>query len=163
MIEPTISLENAVTTLKSRMQKFSNALGQCEQLWNGELAFSHITLDDSCRAHILNQFWYSFAHAILAEDKGIVFNIEQFQRYITIDERVIVRFKLLDDNLRASNYPTNHALDWQQQIPLNGIPTIARLHYGYRMDVTGTKVKDAFITLPRGAINDWVWQTSGNL
>jgi len=118
-------------------------------------------IDRSARAHILNQYWYEYARQIFEGDRGVVFSNDQLQRYMVIDERVVLRFKLLDVYLRPSNYPTDHSLGWNRQIPLDGLPTCARLHYGYRMDVTGTSVKDAFIILPRGRFNEWVWQTSG--
>lgn len=161
MFEPIISLENARAVLFSRMQGFSDALGQCQKVWNNQLAFTQRTLSSSARAHVLNDYWYYYASAIFAGDSSVVFSTEQRQRHIVIDERVIMRFKLLDGRLCSSNYPTDHALDWNRQMPLKGLPTVARLCFGYRMDITGTNVKDAFVTLPRTTINEWVWQTSG--
>lgn len=162
MFEPSIiSLESARAALKSRIQGLTDALSKCEKIWNEGYAFAQMTLDGSARAHVINQHWYAAARTIFADDEGVVFLTEQLQRYLVIDEKIILRFKLFDGQLSAHNYPTEHALDWQRQLPLEGLPPIARLHYGYRMDVTGTRVKDAFITLPRGSMNEWVWQTSG--
>jgi hypothetical protein len=143
------------------MQGFTDALSQCQKLWNKEYAFAQMTLDGSARAHVLNQHWYAYARVIFAGDSGVVFSREQFQRYLVIDEKIILRFKLLDGQLCVRNYPTEHAVDWRLQIPLQGLPPCIRLHYGYRMDITGTKVRDAFIILPLGEHNEWVWQTSG--
>ncbi len=156
-----ISLESARKVLQPRMQALTDALSQCEKLWNNELAFTQRTLDESARAHVLNQYWYAYARAIFAADNGVVVSKNQLQRYVVIDEQIIIRFKFLDRNLCASNYPTDRAINWSLQMPLEGYPLLARLHYGYRMDITGTRVKDAFVTLPYGTINEWVWQTSG--
>ena len=161
MFEPLISLENARAALHSRMQGFTDALVECQKIWNKEFAFAQMTLDSSARAHVLNQYWYAFARNIFSGDTGVVFSMEQLQRYVVVDERVIIRFKLLDGKLCTRNYPTAHAVDWRLQIPLEGLQPCARLHYGYRMDITGTKVRDAFVTLPQGSFNEWVWQTSG--
>lgn len=162
MFEPIVSLENARAALSSRMQGFTDALSQCQKEWNNKLASAQMVLDGSARAHLWNQYWYYYARSIFNEDNGVRFFIDQLQRYIVVDERVIMRFKLFDEHLCARNYPTDHAVDWKLQIPLEGLPPCARLHYGYRMDITGTKVKDAFITLPKGSsFNEWVWQTSG--
>lgn len=162
MFEPSIlTLQDARLALSSRMQGFTDALSQCQKIWNEKYDFAQRTLDDSARAHIINQHWYDFARKIFADDIGAVFLKDQLQQYIVVDEKVIIRFKLLNNQLRVSNYPTNHTEDWKLQIPMPGIPLCARLHYGYRMDITGTKIKDAFIILPQGSINEWVWQTSG--
>jgi hypothetical protein len=143
------------------MQGFTDALSECEKIWNEKYGFAQMTLDGSARAHLINQHWYAFARNIFKEDSGVVFSTDQLQRYVVVDEKVIIRFKLFDGRLCARNYPTEHSVDWSSQIPLQGLPPCARLHYGYRMDITGTKIKDAFITLPQGSINEWVWQTSG--
>ncbi len=165
MFEPIMSLETARAILASRMQGLTDALSQCQETWNNSnqgYAFAQMILDGSARAHVINQHWYANARTIFAGDSGVLFSREQFQRYLVFDEKVILRFKLLDNNLHASNYPTDHAIDWLQQIPLPDIPPCARVHYGYRMDVTGTRVKDAFIILPQSKLdNAWVWQTSG--
>jgi hypothetical protein len=143
------------------MQIFTNALSKCQDLWNNELACTQMVLDSSARAHIINQYWYFYARQMFEGDICVAFSKDQYQRYLIIDEKVILRFKLLDTQLLPRNYPTEHALDWQYQEPLEGILPCARLHYGYRMDITGTNIKDAFIILPQGKINEWVWQTSG--
>lgn len=41
---------------------------------------------------------------------------------------------------------------------------MSRLHFGYRLDVTGSVITNAFITLPNGdrlTVNNWVWQVYG--
>jgi len=157
----SMSLETARSILISRMQCLTDALSQCQNIWNTKYAFAQMTLDESARAHNINQHWYAFAREIFEGDDGVKFHKDQLQRYLVIDEKVIIRFKLFDKHLLARNYPTDHANDWKFQYPLRGIPQVARLNYGYRMDITGTEVKDAFITLPLGNHNEWVWQTSG--
>ena len=162
MFEPSIMpLEAARPILTSRMQGFTDALNRCQKIWNANYGFAQMTLDESARAQIINQHWYDYARAIFDGDDGVKFVKNQSQRYVVVDEKVIIRFKLFDRRLGTRNYPTAHALNWISQVPLDGMPPCARLHYGYRMDITGTRVKDAFITLPRGTYNEWVWQTSG--
>lgn len=169
-----MSLEEAQDILRPRMQSFTDALAHCQKIWNAGrdgavpqqgyeqgYAFAHMSLDASARATILNQEWYTYANKTLSGDRGVVFAKDQLQRFIIIDERLIVRFKLLDRDLCSRNYPTDRAQGWELQLPLDGIPPVARLTYGYRLDLTGVEVKDAFVTHPRGDINEWVWQTSG--
>ena len=162
MIEPSnLSLQDARLLLSSRMQGFTDALNECQKIWNEKYAFAQMTLDDSARANIINQHWYAFTRIKFGNDAGIVFSKDQSQRYIVVDEKAIIRFKLFNNQLHTSNYPTNHQQDWKLQIPMPGLPPCARLNYGYRMDITGIKIRDAFVILPQGSINEWVWQTSG--
>jgi hypothetical protein len=71
---------------------------------------------------------------------------------------------LLDDFLESSNYPTEQALDFVRQDPIPELP-FDRLHFGYRLDITGLVLKDAFVALPtgvKGSFNAWVWQVLGD-
>lgn len=162
MLEPSIMpLEVARTILQPRMPGFTEALNECKKTWNNEFAPAQRVLDGSARAHVLNQYWYAFTREIFNGDNSIRFLNDQLQRYLVIDEKIILRFKYLDGHLLPKNYPTDHALDWNKQIALEGLPPCVRLHYGYRMDIAGVKIKDAFIILPIGNQNEWIWQTSG--
>ncbi len=161
MFEPIVSHEAARSILSSRVQQLTDALGYCQRIWNKEYAFAQMVLDGSARAHLINQHWYAKAMEIFKDDNGVIFGKDQFQRYLIFDEQIILRFKLLDDNLNTSNYPTEHALAWGKQMSLPGLLPCGRLHYGYRFDITGTKIRDAFIILPDHGHNEWIWQTSG--
>ncbi|KKL19394.1 hypothetical protein LCGC14_2465880, partial [marine sediment metagenome] len=55
-------------------------------------------------------------------DAGVIAGIEQRQRFLAIDERILLRFELLDDNFESKNYPTKRATLFRLQIPLMGLP-----------------------------------------
>jgi hypothetical protein len=160
-----ISLPEAQDVLRPRVPPLARSLASAHATWLQDLAPLHVALSASARAKIINDLFYFNAGQNLSGDKGAVFGENQLQRFIVFEERLVVRFKLLDNNLQARNYPTERAKGWVQQLPLEGIPPCERLHFGYRLDLTGTIVRDAFITLPNGmgaVPNDWVWQVWGN-
>jgi hypothetical protein len=157
-----ITLEETRPIVAPRMEFFAKALARTIKAWNEDYVPAQMILDTTARAIILNQVWYHYASEELAGDTGVIRERNQNQRYFIIDERVIVRFKLLDNNFRARNYPTERAMDWVRQLPLMGLPRCERLHLGYRLDLTGNAIKDAFLTLPNGISNDWVWQIWGD-
>lgn len=165
MKEFRIALPEAQELLRPRVPELTKSLAGAFTTWQQDLAPHHVALSSTARAKIINDYFYFNAAQNLSRDKGAVFHENQLQRFIVFDERVVLRFKLLDNNLEARNYPTERAKGWVQQLPLEGIPPCERLHFGYRLDLTGTIIKDAFITFPNGTLavpNDWVWQVWGN-
>ena len=157
-----IDLEHAKSVLSPRMRAFTGALANSVNVWNSRFGGSQIVLDSTARAVVLNQYWYYFARSALANDLGVTLLTEQGQRYFVVDEEVILRFKLVDQNLKSKNFPTRRAKAWNLQLPLNGIPKWDRLEFGYRLDLTGTVVLDAFVILRVGHHFLWVWQVLGD-
>ncbi len=84
------------------------------------------------------------------------------ESYFVIDDCFALRFKHLDRNLMSMNYPTKRARDWNRQLRLPGLPPWDRLEFGYRMDITGTAIQDAFILLRKGGVFLWIWQVMGD-
>lgn len=137
-----------------------SALDDALREWNDAPAVFHAAMDASVKANILNKFIYFYAATKL---DGVVFGEDQLQRYIRFGDLVVIRVKLFDEGLRSRNYQTRRARQWVRREPLPGFP-VDRLHLGYRLDATGSVLKDAFITLPSGDQfnpNKWVWQIVG--
>jgi hypothetical protein len=165
MNELRISLPEAQDVLRPRVLLLNKSFADAFSTWLEDYAPHHMVLSTTARARIINDHFYFNAAQNLSRDKGTVFRENQLQRFIVFDERLVLRFKLFDNNLQARNYPTERAKGWVQQLPLKDMPPCERLHFGYRLDLTGTVVRDAFITLPTGTLavpNDWVWQIWGN-
>ena len=121
-----------------------------------------MVLDRSARAMIINQYWYSFANLALGDDPGVMSGIDQLQRFLVIDERIILRFKLIDRNFDSRNYPTKRATQLRLQFPFKGLRESEWLEFGYRLDLTGTVIQDAFVLLRVGTRIMWLWQIGGN-
>jgi hypothetical protein len=157
-----ISLPEAQPILRSHLPALARSMAQAVRTLNDLPNPSPMALDATGQATFLSQHFYYFASVNMDGDPRIRFRKDQLQRYIVVDERLILRFKKFDVNLRARNYPTEHARHWVTQIPLKGLPEVERLELGYRPDLTGTAIQYAFIILPHGEINEWVWQIWGD-
>ena len=120
-----------------------------------------LALNDSARAHVINCTWYELVTTGAIGLPGVVRGNNQNQEFFVIEEAVLVRHKLFDNNLTARNYPTRRAMRWVYPYPLEGIPPIGRVQLGYRLDPTGILLRDAFLVLPYGDRNLWVWQVWG--
>lgn len=67
--------------------------------------------------------------------------------FVEINERILLRFKKLDETKHAKNYPTKFVRDYEQDRDLPGIPPRAhRLTLGYRLNLLQTEVLDVLIT-----------------
>ena len=142
------------------VQGLRSALRDALDEWNRAPVTFHVAMDASARATILNKFTYHYAAMNL---QNVVFGEDQLQRYMRFGDLVVIRVKLFDEGLRSRNYPTRRAKQWVRREPLPGFP-VDRLHFGYRLDATGSVLRDAFITRPTGAQwhpNEWVWQIMG--
>ncbi len=160
-----ISLPESQDVLRPRMPQLVTAFGKAWQTWREDCKHLHLILDESARAIIVNQSFYSHAQQLLSDDPGVAFLVDSLQRYMVFDETVILRFKRLGAGLESHNYPTRRARRWVQQAALATLPKIGRLEFGYTLDVTGAVVTGAFVTLPNGvvtAVNDWIWQVLGS-
>lgn len=161
---PDITLERAREILILYAPDFVGSLKAVLKDWNEGLGQFQVAMDASTRAHIHNQLFYHHFGLRIATVSQIRFGKDQQQRYLIVNDQVLLRAKLLDRRLRASNFQTVHTTEWSQQAHLPEIPPVPRLNFGYRLDLTGTAIKDAFITMPNGdphAVNDWVWQLYG--
>lgn len=163
MINKYITLPKAQSLLQpDRVPAFVRALKNSMHVWNTTLSQSQLVLSSSTRAGVINDYWYYFANQQLGGKAGISVQQEQLQRFLVVDDQLIVRFKLVDQNLRSRNYPTSMSKNWNNQLPLKGIPSLSRCEFGYRLTLTGTAIEDAFLLLRSGEKLLWVWQVFGS-
>ena len=163
MINKYITLPKAQSLLNPHwVPAFVRALRNSLHVWNTTLSQSQLVLSKSTRASIINDYWYYFTNQQLGGKAGISVQEERYQRFLVIDDQLIVRFKLVDRNLRSKNYPTPASKDWNNQLPLQGIPSLSRCELGYRLTLTGTAIEDAFLLLRSGEKLLWVWQVFGS-
>jgi hypothetical protein len=70
---------------------------------------------------------------------------------LEIDQKILLRFKKLDDDSLPSNYPTVRARDYDMGEDLPGIPSSPqRLTLGYRLNQLQTEIKDVLISNSMG-------------
>lgn len=70
---------------------------------------------------------------------------------LILDQRLLIRFKKLDDSLRAKNVHTDsQRLDYYQMwLPGMEEPVLTKLTFGYRLNETKTSIAGAYITCPK--------------
>ena len=144
-----------------RIRILIGALKSSVGIWNGRFSASQMSLDATARAIIINQEWYYLAKNSLVNDPGFRFVMDHGRRFFVFDDRLVIWHKLVNRQLLPSNIPTRRSLAWNQQQPLPGIPNCDRILFGYRMDLTGTVIKDAFCIFHVGKRIQWVWQLLG--
>ena len=121
-------------------------------------------LDSIAAANFIASRWYSQIQSRLRGQRGMVFDKLQGQKFLCIDERVIVRFKRLSDNLETKNILTPQQLLWNRQLGLLGLPPIPRLVCGYQFNRFAMLPKAIYIALPTGLadpVNEWEWCLRG--
>ena len=70
--------------------------------------------------------------------------------------RIALRFKKLDDDLRASNIPTQQSIEFcSQELYLPGIKKVTYLQAGYTLNRTQTGLSGAYVACPDGIGNHW--------
>lgn len=159
-----ISLEATREILdQPRIYGFAESLQAAVNVWRAE--HRGPAIQPATRASIIaDHFYWNMTTLSLAAQPGITTGTVRGQRFISIDERVLLRCKSVRRGLESSNYQTHQARDFVRQHSISGFPELDRLHLAYRLDITGLFLKDAFITLPVGnrhRFNDWVWQIWG--
>ena len=142
------------------MVRLTGEVKNSVNFWN--LRCADYLSDPSTRATVINERWYKgVCDALLPVDDGVRLGSRNRQQYFVIDDRLVLRFKHLDHNLESKNYPTFQSEAWRLQFPLDGIPKCERLEFGYRLDITGTVIRDAFVILGDGKLKHWIWQVWG--
>lgn len=69
---------------------------------------------------------------------------------------IVIRFKKLDEKLRASNVATQQCMDFMTQVPLPFVDDAVNLHVGYRLNRLQTDIEGVYITRPAGPrSNTW--------
>jgi hypothetical protein len=69
---------------------------------------------------------------------------------------ILVRFKYLDQELHTHNYPTQTSIEYDEQMPLPGIPPGIRVSVGYRPNQDETAITGVFAVWSVGLQKLWV-------
>ena len=156
-----IALPSARSTLEPRMRILTNTLTMSVNIYNARPIAWQLSLDAKSRALLLNRLWYYNVRQQLQNDAGVRLVRNHSEFYFAFDDTLVLRFKHLDRNLLSKNYRTQRIADWNRQVRLDGMPPWDRLEFGYRLDITGTSIQDAFVLLRHGERLLWVWQVMG--
>ena len=112
--------------------------------------------DRRAEASCIYSHMVAHAERELTTKAGIVFKDIKGLKVWIVGEIATIRFKKMDEDGRARNYPTKQAQDFDKQLALPGIPMPPlNLVVGYLPDPTGTQVERVQVARPMGRAIDW--------
>ena len=158
-----ITLGEAKRILDPRMSTMVNELRLTIVSWNNRPAQWQLSLaDPKARGLVLNRIWYQRIQSALANDRGVQRRPNAGEEsYLEIDGLFMLRLKSLSRQLTTRNLPTKRSKHWDSQLTLPGLPPGNRLDLGYRLDPTGTSLRDMFVMFHINKSLIWVWQVAG--
>lgn len=156
-----INHDEAKTVLRARMQAFCVALRRVMREWNEDMDKFHTRLDEFGRAVFINQGWYDHANGLHHSDDGVVMQRHGNGRFFIVDERLVLRIKHANERYRVWDHATPRALARAEQQSFPTLPPLVHLDFCYRLDITGTVVRDAMVILHSGREQLWRWQIWG--
>ena len=156
-----MDLGRAKIILRPRVPVFAGSIRKAIHEWNSGLGAYHAVVDEFARGVMISQFWYAFSSLALRGDVGISLEKHGNRPYFIVEDKVVLRFKHVDDAYRSWNHPTSRARAWDAQASFPTMPPMAKLELGYRLDLTGTIIKDAAVILNYRGRSLWRWQIWG--
>ena len=112
--------------------------------------------DPRAAASCIYSHMVAHAERDLTPKAGVVFKDIKGLKVWIVGEIATIRFKKMDEDGRARNYPTKQAQDFDKQLALPGIPLPPlNLVVGYLPDATGTQVERVQVARPMGKAIDW--------
>ncbi len=80
---------------------------------------------------------------------------------LNILDRIVLRFKKMDEEGRSVSYPTPQARDFDRQLPLPNLPiAAARLTFGYEPDLAFSAIVRVLVACPLGPRAHWCAQVN---
>ncbi len=109
----------------------------------------------------LHDFWYSRMEESPDHGKRFECRTHRGQRYLSVQDEVIIRVKQLDPRYLSWNLATTHADAWNRQMALKGLEPAPRLELGYRLDAVMSGYDNIHILLRVESEIDWRIQIYG--
>ena len=127
---PLLTLAQAQSILDDgRMSDILEPLLGSMHWWRTEMKHSHLMLSNSTKARALHDYWWHHTETRLNEKLVAYFCVEHNQRLLILDDKAMIRIKLLDDNLESRNLSTIQAEELVHQVhqipmlpPLDALP-----------------------------------------
>ena len=160
LVQLHMDMSPAKAILQPRMPDFTGALYKAVGVWN-HLGPYRATVGKSARGIIINEAWYELTRQALLVDPGVVLVPNGHRKYFLLDSQLIIRLKHVSGAYRPWNYPTRRSDAWNTQTPFPGIPSVPRMDLCYRLDLTGTLIRDAIVQLSHADNAIWRWQVWG--
>src|SRR4051794_33123864 len=88
-----------------RVVGIGRALLKSIETWR-EVHFPTAGLGPTARATVISDHFYQYAVPEMLTDDGAEYDERHNQKFLTFDDRLLLRCKHLDGALRSANYPT---------------------------------------------------------
>jgi hypothetical protein len=111
------------------------------------------------RANAVHEYMVNEARLRFGAVPGVSL-IETAGRFLLGFPGMVVRFKKFDDSLKTRNYKTQTSLAFDNQAKcwLPGVPDVARITVGYRLNALGTEVRGVHVVLLHGERVAWDYE-----
>lgn len=80
---------------------------------------------------------------------------------LRVEDRLFVRFKKVDRELRTSNYPTARAVAFDAQVDVDGLAPLPRITLGYQPDRTWNSLSSVVVMLAKRKYPLWNYELTG--
>ena len=156
----TVTAEEAESLLKPLVTELLTSHQEALSFWHSCLqVIPRLGLDDSknqARARVISNFIASDVKSKFTGREGVSLTEDSGFVVLVIKEKIAVRFKKLDGNLRPSNIRTKQQYNFSTQALLPGFPPEAtNLTFGHKLNSTGTDFEGFWLQCPRGDRNVW--------
>lgn len=109
------------------------------------------------RANIVYDHIVENAKKEFEDENGVSHFIARGIFLLKVEDKLIIRFKMLDNAKRPKNVKTRHNQEFFQQLDLPNIPAATRLVVGYELNKYETSIKSISVICPNGENNEWVY------
>ena len=146
------SIEEAKILLAPYHNDLYACLMKAWQRWVSEFAPLLPDTSPRARANMVYDLIIDEGRRRLSGQWGVKFVEGQSRYLLNVKDRLIVRFKKLDENLQTHNYPTLLSLQFDDQMDLPGsgfVSSLPRVTVGYRLKNFDTEI-DPFVVYSVG-------------
>ena len=117
--------------------------------------------DNAAAAHNVHRHMLEELEIAVAGLRGLAMLNTRGLMLLNVHDRAVARFKKMDEMGHSSSYPTGQVRNFDQQLPLPGLPPAAtRLTIGYEPDLAFSTIVRVLVSCPLGPHSHWCVQVN---
>lgn len=146
--------DEAISLITDFIPTFRECLDQAwhfvEQVFS-ENADRRTAFSATTRANMIYDRLVQLIRRVLDGNPRIAMTTRGRMLRLVVDSRILIRFKKLDDSLRARNVRTDSQRRDYFQLWLPGMeePQLTKITFGYRLNETATEILGRYVTCPK--------------
>lgn len=138
-MNPLLTQQDTETLLADHLPLISQCVTDGVDLFNERFGAT-APMSPRSKASLIHDCTEESARVIFAGDPEIQFFSPGDLMVISVKDLALVRFRKFGDGFSFSCNSTQQTLDWEGQMPLDGLPVVTNLVAGYRLDETGRAI-----------------------